>query len=192
MQARHHIAIRMSGKMNLNAHNVRIVTIGGTFDTLHIGHKEYIRLALEFSENVWIYVSSDDYAGEQKKYCVRPYNDRVEELKDFLTQNVIYQHYQIRCLNRLEELQRDYLEAPELARGAYMAIVSPEYYDFFQTLNALREMRGLKSFLTLVKRRTLTAELRDLSSYEVRKRLPINGNTLAMEKFCEQFLALRG
>lgn len=156
-------------------HPERIATIGGTFDTLHAGHKEYIRLAFEFAERVWIYVSTDDFANKQKKYLVRPYEVRVEKLAEFLHQNVDCHRYQIRRLQRMEELQQDYLEAPELREHIHMAIVSPEYYDYFQELNAMREARGLKSFLTLVKRRTLTMDRRDLSSFEVRKRLPING-----------------
>lgn len=174
---------------NLNGQHERIVTIGGTFDTLHTGHKEYIRLAFEFADHVWIYVSSDAYANEQKRYPVRPYEARIEELKDFLSQNIACRQYHVRCLSSLKELQRDYLESPELSRCVYMAIVSPEYYDFFQTLNVVRETRGLKSFLTLVKRRTLTLDLRDLSSTEVRKRLPINGKYAPLEKSREQLLA---
>lgn len=155
----------------------RIATIGGTFDTLHAGHKEYIRLAFEFVERVWIYVSADEHANRRKRYVVQPYEVRVEKLEEYLAQSVEPRRYQVRCLRNMEELQRDYLELPELRENIFLAVVSPEYYDFFQNLNAKRETRGLHSFLTLVKRRTLTADKRDLSSYEVRRRLPVNGKS---------------
>lgn len=153
----------------------RIATIGGTFDTLHAGHKEYIRLAFEFVERVWIYISTDEHANARKRYIVQPYEDRVEKLEEYLAQNVESRRYQIRRLRNMEELQRDYLETSELRENLFLAVVSPEYYEFFQDLNVKREARGLPSFLTLVKRRTLTADKRDLSSYEVRRRLPVNG-----------------
>lgn len=159
----------------------RIATIGGTFDTLHAGHKEYIRLAFEFVERVWIYVSTDEHANSRKRYVVQPYEDRVEKLEEYLDQNVESSRYQIRRLRNMDELQRDYLETPELRENLFLAVVSPEYYDFFQDLNGKREARGLHSFLTLVKRRTLTADKRDLSSFEVRMRLPVNGKSVHRE-----------
>ncbi len=159
----------------------RIATIGGTFDTLHAGHKEYIQLAFEFADRVWIYVSSDEFASGQKKYPVQPYEIRLEKLLEHLHQTVEHGRYQIRRLHGLGELQKDYLEAAELRDKIYAAIVSPEYYDYFQNLNCLREIRGLRSFLTVVKRRTLTKDKHDLSSYEVRKRLPVNGKHLIVE-----------
>jgi phosphopantetheine adenylyltransferase len=53
-----------------------------------------------------------------------------------------------------------------------MAIVSPEYYDFFNDLNRLRETSGLKTFLILVKPRSYNSMNHDISSHEVRRLLP--------------------
>jgi cytidyltransferase-like protein len=152
-----------------------IATIGGTFDTLHAGHKEYVRLAFSFSEHVRIYVTADEFARRYKKYPVRPYEARVEKLLEYLQQNFEARRYQIRRLRSLENLREDFLETPGLRECLHLAIVTPEYYDFFQELNRRREARGIKSFLTLVKQRTLTRDRRELSSFEVRKRLPANG-----------------
>jgi len=167
----------------LNRPSECIATIGGTFDTLHAGHKEYIRLAFSFSEHVRIYVSADELARAYKKYPVRNYEARVEKLAEFLQQNYEHRRYQIRRLRALEDLREDYLETPDLRECLQLAIVTPEYYDFFQELNRQREARGIKSFLTLVKQRTLTRDRRDLSSFEVRRRLPGNGKHVRRDKF---------
>jgi cytidyltransferase-like protein len=150
----------------------RMATIGGTFDTLHAGHKAYIRLSFENADNVIIYVSSDDYAREKKSYKVRPYADRVDDLQHFIQEEMeCKKHYQLRCLKSTDELRTDYLKRKDL-RSLYMAIVSPEYYDFFNDLNRLRETSGLKTFLILVKPRSYNSMNHDISSHEVRRLLP--------------------
>jgi pantetheine-phosphate adenylyltransferase len=159
-----------------NKNQERIATIGGTFDTLHTGHKEYIRLAFEYADRVIIYVTSDEYVNGKKKYSVRPYASRVEELEYFIQSIECDNRYQIRCLHNQDELINDYLKRPDLKEKIYMAIVSPEYYDFFLELNRLREAQGLKSFLILVKPRSYNPLNNDISSYEVRKRLPCPEN----------------
>lgn len=167
-----------------------IATIGGTFDTLHAGHKEYIRIAFDFAEHVRIYVSADEFAHGYKKYAVRPYEARVEKLTEYLQQNYEYRRFQIRRLRSLEDLREDFLDTPGLRELLRLAIVTPEYYDFFQELNRQREARGLKSFLTLVKQRTLTRDRRDLSSLEVRKRLPASGKHALRQDLLRRQIAL--
>ncbi|MEK7728399.1 MAG: adenylyltransferase/cytidyltransferase family protein [candidate division KSB1 bacterium] len=174
----------------LNKPSECIATIGGTFDTLHAGHKEYIRLAFNFAEYVRIYVSADEFVQDHKRYSLRPFEARVEKLLEYLQQNFEFSRYQIRRLRSLEELREDYLETPGLREHLHLAIVTPEYYDFFQELNRQREARGIKSFLTLVKQRTLTRDRRDLSSYEVRKRLPSSGKHALRQDLLRRQIAL--
>jgi pantetheine-phosphate adenylyltransferase len=142
----------------------RIATIGGTFDVLHIGHKEYIRLAFEYADRVLIYVNSDEYTNGKKHYSVRSFEYRVERLKDFIREIGCENRYEIHCLHKLEQLEIDYLETDGLGNKIYMAIVSPDYYDFFLNINHIREARGMKSFLILVKLRKRDNENKDISS----------------------------
>jgi pantetheine-phosphate adenylyltransferase len=132
----------------------RVVTIGGTFDAMHLGHQEYIRLAFEFGDHVIIYVNSDEYAQGSKEYQITCYEQRVKGLKNFIDRMGLYKSYQIRCLHKQDELKADYLKDPDLAKKQVLAIVSPEYYSNFLELNRLREAQCLNSFLIMVKPRT--------------------------------------
>lgn len=154
-----------------NGVHERIVTIGGTFDTLHHGHKEYIRLAFEFATRVIIYVNSDLFIAGKKTYPVHNYQERVENLQQFLQNLGDTNQYQIKKLNSLEDLKKDYLENPNLTE-VFMAIVSPEYYQDFLELNHAREALGLRNFLILVKQRTRDFQYQDISSTRVRAKLP--------------------
>jgi cytidyltransferase-like protein len=166
----------------------RLVTIGGTFDILHPGHKDYIRLAFEYADRVLIYLSSDEYCKDRKGHelrprffrpKVRPYDDRVKDLVEFLGEIKCQDRYQINCLNKKEDLVNDYLNNPDLREKIYMAIVSPEYYELFQALNEERKKRGLENFLILVKERAYYAEndkIKDYSSSKIHKHVKARTN----------------
>jgi len=147
---------------------VRIATIGGTFDTLHAGHREYIRLAFEYADQVIIYVNSDEYTNGKKLYSVRPYNRRVARLLDFVREIECENRCTIRCLHELTQLEADYLGTNGHDEKIDMAIVSPEYYDFFLNLNRAREAQGKKSLLILVKPRKKDPQNGDISSSAIR------------------------
>src|SRR5574341_1359585 len=88
------IIFRKSTMNRENGEQVRIATIGGTFDTLHPGHKEYIQLAFEYADQLLIYVSSDEYCIGKKKYEVHPYEKRIQELEEFINTLNVDGHYQ--------------------------------------------------------------------------------------------------
>ncbi len=161
----------MEKQFQQNGYQDRIATIGGTFDTLHTGHKEYIRLAFEYADRVLIYVSSDEYANRRKNYRVRSYQFRVKRLTNFIREIGCENRYEIRCLHRLGNLETDYLENDDLKDKICMAIVSPAYYKFFLRINLDRVAQGMKSFLILVKFRTRDQNNNDLSSHVIRHSL---------------------
>lgn len=154
-----------------NGHEERLVTIGGTFDTLHTGHKAYIRLAFEYADRVLIYVTSDEYINGKKNYAVRPYSYRVDKLEGFIQEIECENRYRIRCLHSQDDLITDFIEKPDLKKNLYMTIISSEYYDLFFEINRTREEKGIKSFLILVKPRSLNPTNSDISSHEVRELL---------------------
>jgi cytidyltransferase-like protein len=152
----------------------RIATVGGTFDTLHQGHKEYIKLALDFSDYTIIYLSTNEYLNGKihgkKAYQVRPYKERFSRLAEFVEQI----NCQYKCEIRPHDKEDDFLVAylNEFTRhdALYIAMVSPEYYEKFFEINQLRENIGLNSILLFVKPRLRTGN-NDLSSGTIRSRL---------------------
>lgn len=163
-----------------NGYPERIVTVGGTFDTLHPGHKDYIQLAFEHADRVLIYVNSDEYINGKKLYSVLSYEARVAELMNFIREIECENRCEIRCLHKLEELEIDYLENDNLRNKIYMAIVSPEYYDFFLKINNIREARGMKSFLILVKLRKRDDWNEDISSSLIRHRTILKNHSISL------------
>jgi cytidyltransferase-like protein len=148
-----------------------VVTIGGTFDELHPGHKEYIKMAFAHGGRVMIYVTSDEYISDQKKYLVQPFEIRVEQLKRFVSEIDCQDRYDIRSVMDAETVKRDYLHDPYLSNNVGMAIVPPEYYDSFREINSLRQQMGKKSFLILVKQRSRNESNIDISSTSIHKHL---------------------
>lgn len=150
-----------------NGHQKLIVTIGGTFDTLHKGHKEYIRLAFEYADRVLIYVNSNEYVKPKKSYDVRPYRLRVKRLKNFISKiGISEERYEIRQLNTVAQVKNDYLK-----EDIHIAIVIPEYYAMFRRINQQRMAKGKQGILILVKERTRDHKNGDLSSTEIHRRL---------------------
>ncbi len=61
----------------------RRLVLGGTFETLHKGHKELLSLAFSLSEKVTIGLSTDDFAAERGKKA-SPYDKRAKRLQELL------------------------------------------------------------------------------------------------------------
>lgn len=135
-------------------------SIGGTFDALHEGHKEYIQMAFTYANYVFIYVTSDEYAQFTKTYFVRTYDCRVERLKDFIAENGIGEsRYEIKKLPSLRHLKKELL-----SKKIDISIVTPEYQDIFEDVNQLRQIYGKKKISVLLKQRTRDHKNTDLSS----------------------------
>lgn len=146
---------------------MRIATIGGTFDTLHQGHKDYIQLTFEFAHYVIIYIKTDAYVNGKKSYQVRPYQERHEKLAEFVKQIGCQTKCEIRPHGNADDFVSDYLKEFTRHDVLYMAMVSPEYYEKFFAINRLRESKGMSSILLIVKPRFRDGK-NDLSSSTVR------------------------
>ncbi len=64
------------------------ILIGGTFDGLHDGHKEFIRKAFILGDKVLICLTSDDMAKKkQHSEKIENYENRKRKLEEFLKSN---------------------------------------------------------------------------------------------------------
>ncbi|RMD93062.1 MAG: hypothetical protein D6814_16120, partial [Calditrichaeota bacterium] len=86
-----------------------IATIGGTFDVLHSGHREYIQIAFKYAEKVIIYLSTDSFAEKIKKYHITPYRLREKKLREYLAKIYAPSRYVVRPLDNLDQINYDYL-----------------------------------------------------------------------------------
>jgi len=124
-------------------------TAGGTFNTFHLGHKEYLRIALGISDIVHISVTSDEFARSLKSYHVRPYDVRCKELEAFLDSLGAAERCVFHELSSEAELARFVIENP-----LDVAVVEPRYFARFQELNQQRRELDRREYCILLKPRT--------------------------------------
>ncbi len=109
------------------------VVVGGTFDPIHEGHKALLKKAFELGE-VHIGLTSDEMA-RKKKHSIRPYKERIKNLKEFIEKNfkkkAIIREIALPLGNTVSE-HYDYI------------VVSPETYPTALKINQMRRERGLK------------------------------------------------
>lgn len=82
----------------------KTAVLGGTFDLLHIGHKEFIKFALSISDKLVIGLTSDDYVVNSKSETRNPeliqrYEERKKVLEDFLKEGKITDRVSIVKIN---------------------------------------------------------------------------------------------
>jgi cytidyltransferase-like protein len=136
----------------------RVATIGGTFQAMHLGHRQYLRLALKLADTVHLSLTSGRYASTFKDYPVTPFDVRRKEIKSFLTSIGASDRtkiHELTCLDQLKELM--------LTTVLDVALVEPQYLELFQTFNRLRSDLKLDEYCILLKPRTKVDGL-DISS----------------------------
>lgn len=143
----------------MKKNNEQIAIIGGTFDVLHEGHKDYIKLAFDFADTVYIMLTSDNYSF--KSYKIKPFIKRLDALVAFLEEKC-YRFYQIFKMSNHRFLC-DFCLKNEIT----LAIVIPEYYYLMESINDLRIKNNLKPFYILVKRRGRDYNGNNLSSSQI-------------------------
>lgn len=97
----------------------RKVGVGGTFDEFHRGHRVLLLKAFEIGERVVIGLCSDEFAKKLgKPHVTAPYEDRLKELKAFLSDLGFWGRAEIIPLNDPF--------GPTLAEGCIEALVVSE------------------------------------------------------------------
>jgi pantetheine-phosphate adenylyltransferase len=114
-----------------------VVAVGGTFDEFHKGHRALLMKAFEVGNRVLIGLCSDDFARKLRKpHEVATYEERLEDLKDFLRRHGV--------LDRAEVIPLRDPYGVTLSSGCVDAIVvsretEPRAYE----INEKRRARGL-------------------------------------------------
>jgi cytidyltransferase-like protein len=78
----------------------RKAAVGGTFDELHRGHKVLLMKAFEIGKRVLIGLCTDEFAEKLgKPHATAPYEERLKELKAFLSDLSLLERAEIITLN---------------------------------------------------------------------------------------------
>jgi pantetheine-phosphate adenylyltransferase len=111
---------------------------GGTFDTLHDGHKALFLTAFEEGDEVIIGITSEDKANEARERDVEPYAERKARVTDFCkTLENIYN-----CSFTITKINDSYERA--ITSDADFIVLSPEpkTHTRAEQINTERENRG--------------------------------------------------
>jgi cytidyltransferase-like protein len=135
-----------------------VATTGGTFQAMHLGHRQYLELALRLADTVHISLTSDHYASTFKDYQVMPFDIRCKEIKSFLTSIGASDRIRIHELNSLDQL-KEFM----LTTVLDVALVEPQYLELFQSFNRLRSDLKMDEYCIVLKPRTKVDGL-DISS----------------------------
>ena len=113
------------------------VAVGGTFDTLHRGHKTLLDKAFEVGDKVVIGLSSDEFVSKMgKPYETASYNERRKELETYLKE--------LGWLGRAEIVQlNDPFGLTISGKGLEALVVSKETQKPAEKINEKRQGAGL-------------------------------------------------
>ena len=135
------------------------VILGGTFETLHRGHRELLRLALSSGRKVYIGITSDRFAKKNKSYRCSPFTLRKSKLERFLGKE----------LGRVEIFKLEDAYGPSVDGDFGAILVSEETRDRAEEINRIRRSKGLKP-VEIITLPLLNAEdLKRLSCERIRK-----------------------
>ncbi|MEM3754694.1 MAG: phosphopantetheine adenylyltransferase [Candidatus Bathyarchaeia archaeon] len=129
----------------------KLVAVAGTFDILHLGHKNLLNKAFEIGEKVIIGICSDSMVKKMKKpHPVNPYQVRKEKLLEFL-KNFGY-------MDRARIIQINDPYGPAIVDKEMEAIVVSEETEYrAHEINKIREKNGL-NLLEIVSIKMVKAE----------------------------------
>lgn len=115
--------------------------LGGTFDTLHSGHKALLRRALEAGEEVLVGITSDEMARSSRHAPVAPFGERKARIAAFL-RGLVEREFPGRRFTITGISDR---HGPAATRDDLDGIVvSPETRPVAEEINRVRARAGLR------------------------------------------------
>lgn len=142
---------------------LRLVSVGGTFDVLHVGHKSLLLEAFEVADSVIIGLTSDEFAEAlHKNHHMDCYEKRLAELRGFLGEKGL--------LKRARIIPLDEPFGPTIEGGKIEGIVvSEETEERAEEINRLRVERGLRPLLIFCIKMVLAEDGKPISSTRIRR-----------------------
>jgi cytidyltransferase-like protein len=144
----------------------KLATVGGTFNSLHKGHLEYLAIAFSIAKRVHIFLTTDEYAKRTKIYTPHPYEKRLLRLTTLLQKQGLLESCEIIALKSDLQLERS------IIKGNYdIAVVEPAYFQLFQSFNSKRTKRQKSKFCIIYKPRSVDNLGKDISSTRLQNKI---------------------
>ena len=142
---------------------LQIVSVGGTFDVMHIGHWFLLEEAFNVSERVLVGITTDDFAVRLKKrHKVDSYENRLKDVKNFLKKK--------KFLKRAEIVPLNDPYGPTISSNEMEGIiVSEETEKTAEIINQKRVDLGKRPLLIFVIKMILAEDGKPISSTRVRR-----------------------
>jgi pantetheine-phosphate adenylyltransferase len=139
-----------------------VVAMGGTFDVLHLGHRQLLRQAFSIGKTVIIGVTSDAFARSlHKPHKIDPYQLRKKHLEKTL------QKWGVLSRARIVELTDRYGPTVDTSRIQAL-VVSERTINAAYTINKMRKTRGLRALTIVPIKMVLAQDKRAISSTRIR------------------------
>lgn len=137
------------------------VAVGGTFDLFHNGHFALLIKAFEVGNHVLIGLCTDDFVKKTKKlHKIAPYDQRLEELTEFLKKKKIIDRAEIIPLNDVYGVTLSDKRIDGL-------IVSEETESTAYEINKRRKKLGLKDLPIVTVKMVLSEDHYPISSTRI-------------------------
>ncbi|HYB67545.1 MAG TPA: pantetheine-phosphate adenylyltransferase [Candidatus Acidoferrales bacterium] len=141
----------------------RVVAMGGTFDSLHRGHRKLLRQAFAVGRKVMIGVTSDDFGRTlHKPHKLDPYERRKNDLERLLASWGVLSRARIVPLN-------DRWGPTVRVSGIDALVVSRRTVKTAYEINAKRKANGMKPLAISLIDLILAEDKRPISSTRIRR-----------------------
>jgi cytidyltransferase-like protein len=128
-----------------------LASIGGTFNALHEGHREYLKSALRLADMVHILISDDEYARPRKTYTPLDLKERRDHLTKYLRYIGCSDRAVTQRLIKVTDIEKYVTTSVPLD----LVITEHTYFDWFDEWNRCRNKNGLAPYGILCRERTV-------------------------------------
>lgn len=141
------------------------VAVGGTFDRLHKGHKELLRMAFKMGHKVIIGVTSDNMVARSKgDSVISSFEERRRKLEEWIKKEGMHEKAEYEVI-MIDDVYGTAIYDEDLEA----LVVSEETFQRALTINKLRIKRGLKPLVVVVVPMVLAYNGKPISSTRIRR-----------------------
>jgi pantetheine-phosphate adenylyltransferase len=147
----------------MNQNRLKLVSVGGTFDVMHIGHWLLLEETFKVGDRVIIGITTDEFATSLgKRHIIDTYEKRLEDVKAFLSERGYLERAQIIPIN-------DPYGPTIVSNEIEGIVVSEETEPTAEVINQRRVALGNRPLLMFVITMVLADDGKPVSSTRIRR-----------------------